>query len=118
MPLNVDVLALVGFVCESLFYGAFGSVFVRRWLGSDRETGAYVLLFAASIWVIVWIQKNRGANTIIVTLHCLLFVACTLHYALEFAHFVEYLVRGFYNFRDNLRANISLERWRGRRLCR
>ncbi|GJE85447.1 hypothetical protein PsYK624_015260 [Phanerochaete sordida] len=76
MPLNVDVLALVGFVCESLFYGA------------------YVLLFAASIWVILWIQKNRGANTIIVTLHCLLFVACTLHYALEFAHFVEYLNGG------------------------
>lgn len=76
MPVNVDVLALVGFVCESLFYGA------------------YVVLFAASLWVILWIRKNRGANTIIVTLHCLLFVACTLHYALEFAHFYDFLSLG------------------------
>ncbi|EKM58164.1 uncharacterized protein PHACADRAFT_252254 [Phanerochaete carnosa HHB-10118-sp] len=85
MPASVDVLALVGFVCESLFYGA------------------YAVLFAASLWVLLWMRKTRRTNNlnIIFVLHCLLFVACTLHYALYFSHFVSYLnggvVAGFAN---------------------
>ncbi|KIP07247.1 hypothetical protein PHLGIDRAFT_24165 [Phlebiopsis gigantea 11061_1 CR5-6] len=83
MAVDVDVLALIGFACESLFYGA------------------YCVLFAASIYVLYSVKKSRGLNKVIVALHCCLFTACTLHYALEFNHFYTILgssgVDGFAN---------------------
>lgn len=51
------------------------------------------MLYAESVWVMLQIRKSRGPNTIILTLHCLLFVACSLHFFMGFAHYVKYLVR-------------------------
>ena len=95
MAVDVDVLALIGFACESLFYGAHARQPSREAhaLTDCGSTGAYCVLFAASIYVLYSVKKSRGLNKVIVTLHCCLFTACTLHYALEFNHYYTILVR-------------------------
>ncbi|EKM58138.1 uncharacterized protein PHACADRAFT_139802 [Phanerochaete carnosa HHB-10118-sp] len=81
MAVSVDLLVLIGFACEALLYGA------------------YCVLFLTSLYVLFWMWRSRGFNTTILVLHCLLFVACTLHFALEYNHFYTYLsangVNGF-----------------------
>ncbi|GJE85466.1 hypothetical protein PsYK624_015450 [Phanerochaete sordida] len=73
MAVSIDVLVLIGFACESLLYGA------------------YCVLFLASLYVLFHKWKGRGTDRTVVVLHFCLFVACTLHYALEFNHFYLYL---------------------------
>ncbi|EKM58160.1 uncharacterized protein PHACADRAFT_252245 [Phanerochaete carnosa HHB-10118-sp] len=83
MAVSIDVLVLIGFACESLLYGA------------------YCVLFLASLYVLFYVWGSRGTDRTVVVLHLCLFVACTLHYALEFNHFYTYLgtsgVVGFAN---------------------
>lgn len=50
------------------------------------------MLFPSSIYVLFHVWKSRLTDRTVVILHFCLFVACTLHYALEFNHFYTHLV--------------------------
>lgn len=74
--------------------------YAPAWWRSNADggagAGAYCVLMLTSLYILFWMWKARGLNKAIVALHCLLFVACTLHFALEFNHFYTYLVRSSY----------------------
>ena len=90
MVSNFALLALVGFGCESFLYGAsYRSTVFRT---HQRWKGAYCVLFLASLFVLVWIRKQRGTNKIIVTFHICVFAACSAHYSMELYNYYWKLV--------------------------
>ncbi|GJE85482.1 hypothetical protein PsYK624_015610 [Phanerochaete sordida] len=72
MAVGLDTLDLIGFVCEAFLYGA------------------YSLFFIASVSLILSMSRSRSFSKVIIILHCLLFAACTLHFALDFNRFLIY----------------------------
>lgn len=101
MPAGVDILALIGFVLESLFYGSSSTLHLDFNNYQLSLAGFYCPLFAISIFTLFSFRDVRRINGIVIVLHCSLFIACTLHYALEFDHFHSYLVRPRMPFCEN-----------------
>ncbi|KAI0631211.1 hypothetical protein C8Q77DRAFT_1062309 [Trametes polyzona] len=81
--LSNDIAALIGFACESALWGG------------------YCVLFLISLNLFYKRNQKGELNVFVVFVHCLLFGACTAHYALEFNHFYTTLqaigVHGFAN---------------------
>ena len=51
------------------------------------------MLFVMSVYLLrSMARRSRGAGLVIITLHGLLYMACTIRFALEFYHFYTYLV--------------------------
>ena len=79
-------------------------------VGADDEAdaarpGAYCVLFLASLYVLFHKWKGRGTDRTVVMLHFCLFVACTLHYALEFNHFYRTLVSATLSHEESIRSS-------------
>ncbi|KAI0828633.1 hypothetical protein BC628DRAFT_83193 [Trametes gibbosa] len=78
-----DIAALVGFAVESVLWGV------------------YSVLFVISIGLLMRRSRKGELNPTVFAIHCLLFAACTTHYAIEFNHFYTTLqaigVNGYAN---------------------
>ncbi|KAI0631205.1 hypothetical protein C8Q77DRAFT_1230388 [Trametes polyzona] len=64
-----DIAALVGFACESALWGVYG------------------VLFVISLGLLFRRGRKGELNPTVFAIHCLLFLASTTHYAIEFNHF-------------------------------
>lgn len=92
MALSNDISALIGFACETTLWGTW---MPARSLNpvSHALAGVYCVLFALSLGLLYRRNQKLGdMNSTILVIHCLLFGACTAHYALEFNHFYTVLV--------------------------
>ncbi|PIL23344.1 hypothetical protein GSI_14655 [Ganoderma sinense ZZ0214-1] len=69
VQLTNDLTALIGFACEATLWGG------------------YAILFIVSIMLLRRRSLKTELSTPVVSAHIALFVACTVHYALEFNHF-------------------------------
>ncbi|KIJ54786.1 hypothetical protein M422DRAFT_64021 [Sphaerobolus stellatus SS14] len=67
--LSNDLYALIGFACESTVWGA------------------YTILFIAALVVLFNRRHSRAVNPIVLFFTCILYGACTTHFAIEFNHF-------------------------------
>ncbi|KAI1794447.1 hypothetical protein LXA43DRAFT_883966 [Ganoderma leucocontextum] len=67
--LTNDLTALIGFACEATLWGG------------------YAILFIVSIILLRRRSLKTELSTPVVSAHFALFIACTVHYALEFNHF-------------------------------
>ncbi|EJF59554.1 hypothetical protein BD309DRAFT_1031064 [Dichomitus squalens] len=67
--LTNDLTALIGFACEATLWGG------------------YAILFIVSIILLRRRSLKTELSTPVVVAHVALFIACTVHYALEFNHF-------------------------------
>ena len=61
--------------------------------------GIYVVLFLASLVLMLRRMHSHGTNVPILTSICALFMLCTTHFAIEFNHFYTVLVRPPYTLR-------------------
>ena len=59
--------------------------------------GIYVVLFLASLVLMLRRMRSHGMNIPILASICALFVLCTTHFAIEFNHFYTVLVRPLYS---------------------
>ncbi|KAF8843683.1 hypothetical protein BDN67DRAFT_1066601 [Paxillus ammoniavirescens] len=88
MQLSNDLAALIGFACEAALWGA------------------YSVLFVVSLIILGQRRLNESLTNPIVYLHCLIFLSCTTHFALEFNHFYTTLnaigVTGYANETSSL----------------
>ena len=91
MTISNDMAALVGFVCETFFYG---SLFARRDKSFAHSTLAcYTMLFATAVYLKLngpEDQRSVGRPLFIITV--LLYLVCSAHFAVQFAHFYNALV--------------------------
>lgn len=82
----VDIAAILGFVCEATLWGI------------------NLVAFGLALSVLIPRFRRDGSNKVILSLSTLLFLSCTVHYALEFRHFHVTLnttgVDGFANETD------------------
>ncbi|KIP07248.1 hypothetical protein PHLGIDRAFT_30119 [Phlebiopsis gigantea 11061_1 CR5-6] len=82
----VDIAAILGFVCEATLWGI------------------NLVAFGLALSVLIPCFRRDGSNKVILSLSTLLFLSCTVHYALEFRHFHVTLnttgVDGFANETD------------------
>ncbi|KAF9223683.1 hypothetical protein BS17DRAFT_781058 [Gyrodon lividus] len=69
MQLSNDLAALIGFACEAVLWGA------------------YCILFVVSLIILGRRRLSESFANPIVYIHCLIFLCCTTHFALEFNHF-------------------------------
>ncbi|KAM5537664.1 hypothetical protein V8D89_008742 [Ganoderma adspersum] len=69
VQLTNDLTALIGFACEATLWGG------------------YAILFIVSIILLRRRNLKTELSTPVVSAHIALFVACTVHYAVEFNHF-------------------------------
>lgn len=89
----VDIAALLGFAGEAVLYGMATLHFINDLLLIPiRELGVNGVVFALSMNIVQKRQRRYFCSTILLYLNLLLFLSCSTHFALEFAHFYITLV--------------------------
>ena len=87
-----DMAALVGFACETFFYGAFPAS-AGKTSFAHFPLGCYTVLFALSIYLMFHgPRRGIGVNKPIFIISGFLYLSCSTHFALEFSHFYQVLV--------------------------
>ena len=91
MTISNDMAALVGFVLETFFYGSF--IARRDKSIAHPPLACYTMLFAGAVYLKLngpEDQRSVGKPLFIITV--LLYLVCSAHFALQFAHFYKALV--------------------------
>ena len=91
MTISNDMAALVGFVCEAFFHGSF--IARRDKSIAHSPLACYTMLFATAVYLKLngpEDQRSVGRPLFIITV--LLYLACSAHFTVQFAHFYIALV--------------------------
>ena len=90
---SYDFYALIGFVCEAVCWGTLGHELGFAFcLLSTSVVGAYTTIFSTCLIVLFRRWREGRLNIPIAATGCILFGACTAHFASEFNHFVTAMV--------------------------
>ena len=95
MTISNDMAALIGFGCEAFFYGTYTSDYQQDLL--TLTEGCYTVLFIVSVFLMRRHSRSRsGFNRPIFIISVFLYLLCAAHFALEFNHFYNVMVRTLY----------------------
>ena len=91
MTISNDMAALVGFVCETFFYGSF--IARRDKSFAHSPLACYTMLFAAAVYLkLNGPEDQRSVGRPLFVIAVLLYLVCSAHFAVQFAHFYNALV--------------------------
>jgi hypothetical protein len=94
MAVSNDTAALIGFACEAFFFGMFTGNYWQALLIGSLTEGCYTVLFVLSTYLMQRRTRSRRLfNRPIFIISIMLYFSCAAHFALEFSHFYNALVR-------------------------